>query len=92
MYSTEKKTHHPVAELEQPNRQIHEKASHQRKEQGQTTMWRYALEMNAPMLMRQAMHKLIPTNAQVSEADGIQQVQHKEEYVQLQPIIENQLH
>ena len=84
--------HHPVTELEQPNRQTHDKAGHQRKGQGQTTMWRYTLEIKAPMLTSQAMHKQNPTNAQVSEANGIQQVPHEEQYVLLQAIMENQLH
>ena len=46
-----------MTELEQPNGQIHEKAGHQRKERGQTTMYRYTLETKAPMLRSQAMHK-----------------------------------
>ena len=83
---------HPGTELKQPNRQTYKKASHQRKEQDQTTMWRYALEMKALMIMSQAMHKQNATNAQVSEANGIQQVQHEEKFVQLQLIIEYQLH
>ena len=73
--------HHPVTELEQPNGQTYEKAGHQRKEQGQTTMWRYALEKKTPMLMRQATHKLNSTNAQEREANGIQQVQYEEQYM-----------
>ena len=70
-----------MTELEQPNGQIHEKSGHHRKEQGQMAMWRYTLEMKAPMLMIQAMHKQNATNAHVSKADGIQQKQHKEQYV-----------
>ena len=81
-----------MTELKQPNGQIHKKAGHQRKEQGQMTIWRYALEMKAPMLLSKATHKQNPRNAQVSEADGIQQVQHKEQYKWLQPIAEYQLH
>ena len=42
--------------------------------------------------MSQAMHKQNPTNAQVSKANEVQQVQYKEQYVQLQPIMEYQLH
>ena len=84
--------HHPVTELKQPNGQTHKKASHQRKEQGQTAMWRYTLEMKAPMLTSQATHKQNPTNAQVSEANGIQQEQHEKQYIWLQPIMEYQLH
>ena len=61
-----------MTELEQPNGQTHKKASYQRKEQGQRIMQRYAVEMKALMLMSQAMHKQNPTNAQVSEANGIQ--------------------
>ena len=38
------------------------------------------------------MHKQNPTNVQVSETNGIQQVQHEEQYMWLQPIIEYQLH
>ena len=66
--------HYPATELKQPNGQTHGKAGLQRKEQGHTKMWRYALEMKAPMLTSQAMHKRNPTNAQVSDANGIQQV------------------
>ena len=44
------------------------------------------------MLMSQAINKQNPTDAQVSKADGIQQVQHKEQYMWLQPITEYQLH
>ena len=44
------------------------------------------------MLMSQAMHKQNPTNAQVSKGDGVQQVQHEEQYMWLQPIMEYQLH
>ena len=72
MDSTDKKVYYPVTELKQPNGQTHKKAGHQRKEQGQTTMWRCALETKAPRLMSQATHKKNPTNAQVSEANGIQ--------------------
>ena len=60
-----------MTELEQPNRQTHKKTSHQKKEQGQTTMWRYALETKAPMLINHATHKQNPINAQVSKADEI---------------------
>ena len=56
------------------------------------TMCRYDLETKAPMLINQAMHKKNPIYAQVSEANGIQQVQHKEQYMWLQLIIEYQLH
>ena len=63
--------HHPGTEFEQPNGQTHEKASRQRKKQGQMTMQRYDLEMKSAVLKSQAMHKQNPTNAQVSEADGI---------------------
>ena len=50
--------------------------------------------MKAPMLTKQATHKhkLNPTNAQVSEANGMQQVQHEEQYILLQLIREHQLH
>ena len=34
MHSMDKKMHHPVTELEQPNGQTHEKAGHQRKRAG----------------------------------------------------------
>ena len=44
------------------------------------------------MLMSQAMHKQNPTNAQVSKANKVQQGQLEEQYVQLQPIAEYQLH
>ena len=44
------------------------------------------------MLKSQAIHKQNPTNAQVSETNGTQKVQEKEQYDQLQPIIEYQLH
>ena len=44
------------------------------------------------MLMSQAMHKQNPTNTQVSKNNEVQQGQHKEKYVQLQQIIEYQLH
>ena len=70
--------HHSVTEHEQLNGQTHEKAGHQRKEQGQTTMKRYAVEMKAPMLMGQATHKWNPTNAQVSKANEVQQGQLEE--------------
>ena len=63
---------HPGTELKQPNRLTYEKAGHQRKEQGQITMWRYALEMKAPRLTRQAIHKQNPENAQVGKANRIQ--------------------
>ena len=72
MCNTDKKTHHPVTELEQPNRQTHKKAGHNSKEQGQITMWRYALEPKALILTSQATHKQNPTNTQVSKANGIQ--------------------
>ena len=64
--------YHPVTELKQPNGQTHEKASHQKKEQGQTTMWSYALEMKDPMLMSQTTPKQNSTNNQVSIANEIQ--------------------
>ena len=48
--------------------------------------------MKAPMLMNQATNKQNFTNAQVSETDEVQQVQHEEQYVGLQPIMEYQLH
>ena len=67
-----------MTELEQPKVQTHEKAGHQRKEQGQMTIKMYTREIKALMLMRQAMHKLNPTIAQVREANGIQQVQDEE--------------
>ena len=70
----------------------HEKGGHQSKEQGQTAIWRYTLEMKALMLMSQATHKQTPTTAQVSKTNGVQQVQHKEQYVWLQLIVEYQLH
>ena len=38
------------------------------------------------------MHKKNPTNAQLTEANGIQQVKHEDKYVWLQPIREYQLH
>ena len=38
------------------------------------------------------MHKQNPTNAQVSEANEVQQGQFEEKYMQLQLIVENQLH
>ena len=44
------------------------------------------------MLMSQAMHKQNPTNAQVSKANKVQQGQLEEQYVQLQLIVEYQLH
>ena len=64
--------YHPVTELKQTNGQTHEKTSHQRKERGQTTMLRYALETKAQMLVSQATHKQNPTNTQLSKANGIQ--------------------
>ena len=79
-----------MTQLEQPNGQTHEKTSHQSKEQGQTIMWRYALEMKAIILISQATHNKNPKNTQVSEANGIQQVQQEEQYIQLQPIMEYQ--
>ena len=48
--------------------------------------------MKAPMLMSQATQKHNLVNAQVSKANEAQQVQHKEQYVELQPIIEYQQH
>ena len=65
--------HYPGTELEQPNGQTHEKAGHQKKEQGQITMLRYAKETKALMLMSQTMHKQNLTNAQVSKANKVQQ-------------------
>ena len=44
------------------------------------TMWRYAVEMKAPMLKSQDTHKQNAINAKVSEVDGIQQVQQDEQY------------
>ena len=38
--------------------------------------------------MSSAMHKQNPTNAQVSKDNGVQQVQHEEQYVCLQLIME----
>ena len=70
--------HHPVIELKQPNGQTYEKAGHQRKDQGQMTMRRCALERKALMLISQATYKQNPTNAQVTEANMIPQVQHEE--------------
>ena len=64
--------HHPVTELKQPKRQTYEKAGHYRKEQVQTTKWRYTVEIKAPILISQAVHKQNLTNAQLSEANGIQ--------------------
>ena len=44
------------------------------------------------MLISQAMHKQNPTDAQVSKANGVQQVQHEEQYVWQQLMIEYQQH
>ena len=44
------------------------------------------------MLMKQAIHKQNPKNAQVSKANEVQQGQLKELYMQLQLIVEYQLH
>ena len=42
--------------------------------------------------MSQDMHKQNPTNAKMSKADGVQQVQHKEQYMWLQVKMKYQLH
>ena len=44
------------------------------------------------MLMSQATHKQNSKNAQVSKANGVQQVQHEEQDVWLKLIIEYQKH
>ena len=44
------------------------------------------------MLVSQATYKQNPTNAQVSKVNEVQQGQPEEQYVQLQLIVEHQLH
>ena len=48
--------------------------------------------MKALILTSQATHKQNPTNAQVSEANEVQQGKLEEQYVQLKLIVEYQLH